>query len=897
MDWRARVRAALLPGGVPDEDVVEELAQHAVAVYDGAVRDGVDEEKALRLAEGEISSLRDARRALVRPRARRAALEPPPVHSLGLAGFVHDLGHAVRRLTREPWHAALVVSTLAIGIATTTALFSVVSGVLLAPLPWPNGERLVRLAETREGGTRQWPWRITNGTYLALSEGARALDGLAAWGTGTVTWSASGDPERVRIAWVTASLFPLLEARPQVGRVFAASEEGEHVLLLSDRLWQRRFGGSREVIGQIVRLDGEPHRVIGVLPREFAFLDQEATAWAPFRVDPVLHADGTPAGLSIFAAIARLRSGVTAQQAADEATTLSRHAPDPGLVTAALFGSHGAPRVAVTPARDALTAEVRPALLLLLSAMGLLLATATANVASLQLVRATARRRELAIRSALGAGQGRLARLLIADSLVLGLLGGAGGLLLAALGVRLLPALLPADFPRLEAVAINARVAAFSAALALTCGVGAGILPALFAGRLRIAEVIADDSAGSVGAGRPAAARARTLILVGQVAAATVLLLGALQFARSFVNLLSAERGYVADGLLTIRLPLPDPAYTPLRRQQIVASLLDRLAGLPTVAAVGMTSIGPLNPAEAMMAWSVTTPDGSAAQQVNTSLRDVTPGYFRALGRRMVEGRPLLDSDAGGAPVIVVNRTFARRYLRTRAVGTSVPARLDGKRTDWTVVGVVEDVVQRSVTDPPQPEVLVDYRQKGTGLEDTEPTLLVRTSGDPLALVPAVRALLREADPALAPGAIVPMSQLVRDSLARPRLYSMLLGLFAACALAVAGVGLFGSLSYGVALRTREIGVRLALGAPRGSVALMVVKQSLAVTAGGVALGLAGSLAFGRLIGGFLYGVAPHDAIGLLTVPALLLLSATTVTAIPALRAARVDPQRALRSE
>jgi predicted permease len=376
-----------------------------------------------------------------------------------------------------------------------------------------------------------------------------------------------------------------------------------------------------------------------------------------------------------------------------------------------------------------------------------------------------------------------------------------------------------------------------------------------------------------------------------------VLLLGALQLGRSFVRLLSADRGYDADHLLTVRLPLPDPAYNPQRRQQIVVDVLDRLRGLPGVAEVAMTNVAPLAPHEAVMAWSVTAPDGAAVRQVNASVRQVTTGYFKALGRRIVEGRPLLESDAGSAPVVVVNRTFARRYLRPPAVGASVPARLDGKRTDWVVVGVVEDLVQKSVTEPVQPEVIVDYRQLGAGLAQPEPTLLVRTSGDPRALAPVVRAVLREADPALAPEAIVPMSQLVRDSLAQPRLYSVLLAAFAACALAVAGVGLFGSLSFGVALRTREIGVRLALGARPRDIALLVARQGIAVSAAGVLVGLAVSLALGRLIGQLLYGVRPHDVTSLLAVPALLLLLAAVVCVTPALRAARVDPQRALRTE
>jgi predicted permease len=510
-------------------------------------------------------------------------------------------------------------------------------------------------------------------------------------------------------------------------------------------------------------------------------------------------------------------------------------------------------------------------------------------------VRATARRRELAVRAALGAGHGGLARLLLAESAVVGVLGGGAGIALAAVGKSTLPSLLPADFPRVDAITLDFRVGLFCAALTLACGAGCGLLPALFARRLRLAEALSDDGPGSLGPGR-GWTWVRTTILAGQVAVATLLLLGALQLGRGFVNLLSAERGYVADQLLTVRLPLPDPEWTPVRRAQLVGDLLGRLRGLPGVAEAAMTTVAPLARYEAMTAWSVMTPEGSGAQQASASFRAVTPGYFRALGRRMIAGRTLLEADAAGAPVIVVNRTFVRRYLKDgRGVGEVVPARLDGERTGWTVVGVVEDLVHRSLSDPVQPEIVIDFRQQGAGLGHSEPTLLLRTSVAPASLAPAVRAVLHEADPSLAPDAIVPMSRLVGDSLARPRLYSVLLALFAGCALAVAAVGLFGALSYGVALRTREIGLRLALGAGPGAIALMVARQGLAVAAVGVLVGLAASFAFGRVIGGLLYGVPPHDVLGVTVVASLLLLLAAAAALAPALRASRIDPQRALR--
>jgi putative ABC transport system permease protein len=534
----------------------------------------------------------------------------------------------------------------------------------------------------------------------------------------------------------------------------------------------------------------------------------------------------------------------------------------------------------------------------LLAAIGLLLATAIANVASLQLVRATARRRELAVRSALGAGRGRIARLLMAEGVLLALGGGALGLALAALAQRALPTLLPARFPRADAISLDLHVAGFGALLTLASGIGAGLLPALFGRRLPIARVLADEAPGSVGGARSGSARARSVILGGQVAIATVLLLGALQLGRSFVRMLQADRGYQADHLLTLRLPLPEPAYTPLARQQLVREVLERLRGLPGVSEVAAANMLPLDSSFALSAWSVASPSGGPPRQASASVLQVTPSYFRALGRRIVLGRPLLETDAGTTqPVVVVNRTFARRYLEDRALGAAIPARLDGVRDGWIVVGVVEDMVQKAVTDPPQPELIVCWRQLGAGIASSNPGLLVRTSGDPAALVPAVRAVLREADPTLAPEAVVPVHQLLRDSLAQPRLYSVLLAAFAGCAMIVAAVGLFGALSYGVALRTREIGVRVALGARQRDIVVMVAAQAFRLAAAGLLAGLAASLLLAGALGRLLYGVRPLDAPGLLLVPAALLLLTGAVAVVPALRAARIEPRRALRSQ
>lgn len=894
-DWASRVRAAL--GAGLDADVVEELAQHAAASYAAARAEGAGAGEAAAAVEREIQDWARERPALARRPRRPPLLEAAPGGASRLAGLLFDVRHAARALFRQRGHSSLVVLTMAVGIGVTTTLFSVVDGVLLKPLPWLAAERLVSVSETREGATRDWGRAFTSAAYHAWRDAPATIEGLAGWRTQSATLDGAGEPARLRYSEVTPSLFGLLRVRAVLGTTFGPAEAGdERTLLLSEGLWEERFGRDPQALGRLVRLDGEPYRILGVMPRGFAFPDRESRAWTRFDVPPVVGADGRSQGLSLFPALARLRPGVTPEQAAQEATARSANAPAGDLAALALFGSKGAIRVSATPLLDSLTAEVRPALLLLLAAVGLLLATATANVAGLQLARATARRRELALRSALGAGRGRLALLLLIESALVGGAGGVAGLALAAAAQRALPALLPPEFPRIAEIALDLRVAAFAAALALVTGILFGLAPALFAGRLRLAPALAEDGAGSVGAGRSGAARARAAILAGQMAIACVLLLGAVQLGRSFLAQLDADRGYDTSHVLVARLPLPDSLYTPERRGRLMSELLARIRAVPLVEQAAFTNVAPLSASEAVGAFTLRPlRDGEEPRRIHTAVRTVSPGYFEALRRPLVEGRPLGERDVEAAPAaVVVNRTFARRYLDGRALGALLPLSID-ERSDWEVVGVVEDALGRALAEPAQPELIVAAAQRRRGLRMAELALLVRTRESPQALAPIVRDLLREQDATLVPEALRTLDDVVQESLARPRLYSVLLAGFAACALAIAAVGLFGVLSYAVALRTREIGVRVALGARPGDVVRLVAGRGLGFAGLGLAVGLLVSLGFERVLGGLLFGVRPNDLASVVGVGALLALVAGVASALPARRAARIDPLRALR--
>jgi predicted permease len=813
---------------------------------------------------------------------------------------VHDIRYALRVLRRQPGHALIAVLTMALGIGATATLFSVAYGVLLKPLPWPDADRLVRLYESRQGGTQRFRPMMTNGAYLSWQEHpSSTIEAMAAWSPGLSTLRGAGDPVRVRVAEATASLFPILGARPLVGSLFVPGDEApgrEAVVVLSYGLWQERYGGSRDAVGRTLQLDDQPYRIIGVLPRAFAFPNADTRAWTPLRIVPVVTGSGNGRTLMMFGAIARLKPGVTPVQAAAEGTARARGGPDPGMVAIAVFGSKGLAQVTAVRWTDAQVAEIRPAILVFLAAVGLLLLAATGNVASLQLARAAGRRREIAIRAALGAGGMRLARQFLVESLLLGLAGGIGGLLLAGALHRALPALLPPTFPRLQDVALDLRVVAFTFGVSLVTSLMFGLLPALEARRVSVVASLAEDGRAPVGGGgRSRASRSRSLIMTGQVAIACVLLVGAALLMRSFVNLLSADLGYNPDNVLTAELSFPD-AFTGQQESAALQGVLDRLRASAGVTQAGVTNILPLSPGDSQTSFRMTSGVTGATVDVQAAHRLISPGYFAALGVRVVRGRAFSQADvASPAPAVIVNRTFADRYLGTRAVGARIPSSGKGS-TDNEVIGIVDDVHHRGPTEPATPELYELFRQGPGGIrrKTDQMTLAVRTSGDPVALVPVLRAIVRQQDPSLIVDGIQTMQGRLMASLAQPRLYAVLLGGFAVFALGIASVGLFGVLAYSVAQRTREIGVRTALGARPVDILTLVMRQGLSIAVAGLAIGLAVAAAATRWLSNLLYGVTAYDAAIFAAVPACLLVVAVVACLVPARRAARLDPLRAL---
>jgi predicted permease len=891
-DWKDEIRRAFAPRAL-DAEVVEELAQHAEASHAARRADGLDEAAAREHVCGEIRVwLAEAAALGHRPR-RPPSVTPPPT-SRSADAWLKDLQYATRLIARQPGHSALVVATMALGITAAIVLASVAYSVLLKPLPWADAPRLVRLYETREGSTRRLNPMMTNGSYLAWqTPSPDTLDALGAWSQVRLTMTNLGDPLQLHGVSVTPGLLEMLGAAPLMGRPFAAGEEQPgrpRIVLISHGFWQQQMGARPDVIGQSLRLDGQPHEVVGVMPPQFAFPTRETQVWVPFYVRPTT-VPGTPGtSLSLFQALGRLREGATPAEAAAEGTARGRAAAPAGPVAMAVFGSTGPVQISAVPMLDALVADVRAPIVLMTIAVALLLVTATANVASLQLARSVSRRREFAVRAALGAGRPRLLRQMMIENLALGLLSGLAALALAAAIHRVLPAVLPADFPRLDDIGFDVRVQLLGVLMAITTAVAFGLLPARQASRGDLVSSLAEDALAPVGGSmRSPVARTRAAIMATQVAVACVLLVGALLLIRSFIRLTEVPIGFDATNLVTARVVRP-VGYPPERLAREMEDVLARLSRSPAVDSAAFTTSLPFTTGVALSSFPLKKRDGSDVQ-VQTGMQVVSAGFFAALRQRVLEGREFTPSDlATSQPVVLVNREFSRRYLDDRALGWTLPAS-EGK-TPPEIIGIVEDMARQSVTDTPQPEVYYPVSQRPL---QSHPTLIVRGASDPRALIAMVQTSVREAAPDAPIESIRTMEDLVSATLARPRLYGLLLGTFATFALLIAGVGLFSVLSYSVAQRAREIAVRSALGAEARDIVALIARQTAGIVAAGLFVGLMTSLWASSLLDSLVYGITTRDAPTFAAVAGLLMLVALAASVVPARRAAHVDPVRVLR--
>jgi putative ABC transport system permease protein len=780
-----------------------------------------------------------------------------------------DLTYGVRMLVRQRGLTAVAVLTIALGVGATAIVFAVVHAALLAPLPYPDADRLVVT-------------RLSVPDYRDMRESARAFASTGIWASNLYTL----DDEQVLGGVMSPSVFTTLGVSPAAGRTISQDDGDSPVAVLSDALWQRRFGGDPRVVGRTIRLTGLPYTVIGIMPRGFAFPSGAFQLWTSLGA-AMIQAPGQAENraLRIFQALGRLQSGIETAQAQAElsalASRLQRLHPD----------TNAGATFELVSLRERQVGDVRTALLVALAAVGCLLLIACANVANLVLARMTSRAQELAVRTALGAGRGRLARQLVAESLLLAGCGGAVGVVLARWGLLGLPALVGERVPRIEDATLSVPVLLVALGAVALTGVLVGLAPVV-----HLAASSLEPSLRGGGRGDSEArggARIRSALVVAQVGIAVVVLAGGLLLTHSLVRLLSVDTGVVPDRLLTFNVQLIHEPTSGARATR-AAALLERIAALPGVQAVGgATGLAP-----------ITAQRGTTFEvegQLDTPIHDrgayfiaASPAYFRALGTRVVVGREFASGDGPEAPpVVVVSETLARRFFpggsavgrRLRLVNPDYP-------TDWrTIVGVVRDVRYQGLDDGPRPIVYTPFAQT--------PFLWmyvhVRTVGDPMALVGSVRAAAKAVDPRLTVASPRPMTALTTEASADPRFSAIMITTFAAIAMLLAAIGLYGVVAFGVVRRTREIAIQLALGASPGAVRWQVVRGALALAAAGLTAGLISAVWLGRLMEGLLFEVTPTDPATLAAVAAILMVVTVVAAAVPAARATRIDPLQALR--
>jgi putative ABC transport system permease protein len=812
--------------------------------------------------------------------------------------MLYDLKVALRSLGRTPGFTAVAVLTLALGVGATTAVFTLVDSVLLRALPYPASERILSVEHEAQGGEMQMP--ISQGLYVLYAEHARSLSAIAMHAPSVMNLTGEGEAERVTGRAVTASLHEVLGVTPSLGRplIPADNEPGaEPVVLLSHGLWQSRFGGDPEVVGRTVVMDGTSREIVGVMPRGFAFPDDEARFWVPQPLS-------TSTNLMAFVShgIARMAPGATPERVhGDLAGIIGRLGellPEaPPQFLAMLQRSQLAPRISTL--KEAVVGDLTRTMWTLLGLVAIVLLIACANIANLLLVRAEARQRELAVRQALGAGRWDLGRPFLAESLVLALAGGIMGVAIAALAVRMTIALAPENLPRMGEVGMDLRVFAFAAVVSLVAALGPGMLPLRRHGRGDLSTELREGGARGGTAGRKRH-RVRNTLVVAQVVLALVLLVGSGLMFRSFVALMAVDPGFDRDGILAVQVSVP-PAEVAVSRaaEEVFRQLRERLAAQPGVVSVSAASRVPLGGQLAMMSHNLEdfpTEEGEPPHMVH--LTWVDPGYFETLGIPVLDGRTLGDGDAADAlRGLAVSRAYAERWWPdASALGRRVSLLGGGP---WEIVGVVENVRHRGLQEDPEEIIYVPTLTGAAAEPQVARTreLLVRVAGEPIAFLSMVRSEVQELNSHLPVSNPRSLEDVARASAATTSFTMAILGAASLVALLLGLIGIYGVVSYVVSQRTREIGVRMALGATGASVKRMVVWQGLGLAGIGVMAGLVIVFWASRLMESLLYGVSSRDPVTYGLVAVTLLAVAALASWLPARRAAGVDPVTALRQE
>ncbi|HEY4741733.1 MAG TPA: ABC transporter permease [Candidatus Acidoferrales bacterium] len=815
--------------------------------------------------------------------------------------FMQDARYALRMLLKSPGFTLIAIITLALGIGANAAIFSVVYVSLLRPLPYSHSEQLVTLAESRLP-TSEDAFNVSYPDLMDWRKMTRSFQSLTAYGFDAFTFSGNGDPKNVFAAQVLPNFFSTLGVKPMLGRDFVDGEDkpdGPYVVILSYRTWRSDFGGDPNVIGRSYRIDNKPVTIIGVLPKafEFAPAGQSSAMWVP------MHAEGDLVerrSLRWMNGIARFAPGTSAKQAQ----------ADLDAVTAQLDREYPGPNanihVVMVGLREKIVGQVRPLLLILTGTVAFVLLIACANLANLLMARSVGRQKEFAIRAAMGATRIDLIRQLLTESLMLSFLGAAAGILVAQWGVSALIAAIPVpilqSLPYLRDAGMNLPVLLFLVCVTLLTGTIFGLAPGLAVAESTVGEILKEDSRGATSGTH---ARLRNAFVTGEIAICLVLLVGAGLMVRSFRSLVRKNPGFDAHNVLTFAVNLPDYSYPSQKDYpfsnptaiRFAHQYTDALRALPGVVSVGISSSTPTSGGGGTVRFVVEGRPVQPGKEDEAQIRGVDSGYFAALKIPLVEGRFFNDFDKWeSAPVVVVNQAFVKRYFPGEdVIGKRMRLTFNPKTPYMEIVGVVGDTADIDLASAPPP-ILYMANDQGP---NTFAIFLVRTAGDPSAFVGAVRAALRQLDPQLAVIIAQPLEQVANDSPAvfLRRYPSYLIGIFAILALILAITGLHGLISYSVVQRTREIGIRMALGAQSGDVISMILRQGIAAVVAGIAIGIIAALALTRLMASLLYGVTPTDALTFGSVALILIAVAISACVMPAMRATRVDPIEALRHE
>jgi len=892
-DFKEEIRkqlAKLCLAPTRENEIVEELSQHLEDQYEQSLSRGASEEEAyeatlLALAENDLLA-RELKRVERRVQPEPAVAGNERANLLG--DLWQDLRYGLRMLARNPGFTTVAVIALALGVGANSAIFSVVNTVLLRPLPYKNPEQLMMVWEenSKQGFPKDTP---AAANYVDWRDQNHVFEAMAAFTDASFNLTGMGNPERIEGQRVSASLFPLLGVEPQLGRAFRPEEDqsgANQVVVMSYGLWQRRFGADPGIIGKPINLNGKSFTVVGVMPRSFQFPTRNDQLWIPIAFDAK---EAGNRGAHYLQVVARMKSGTTLQQAQAEMTTIATRLQQKYPSTNTSIGA------VVTPLHEQVVGKIKPALLVLLGAVAFVLLIACANVANLLLARAAVRQKEMALRLALGASRARLIRQFLTESVLLASLGGGVGLLLSLAGLNVLKGFIPPNISQAQNISIDGKVLIFTVLVSLVTGLIFGIAPALQAAHFNLNDTLKetgrDSAAGSRGN------RIRGLLVISEVAVSFLLLIGAGLLINSFLRLRHVDPGFRAEKVLTMTIVLPEVRYPDrTRRASFYDELTRRVEALPGVTSAAVVTDVPLTNSGNSVGVSIEGRADPAPDRVPIVItRMISSNYFKTMSIPLLKGRELNEGDkADSPPVAVISETTARLFWPGEdPLGKRIKVGESTSSNKWLkVVGVVKDVRQYELGLEPKPQMYLPHVQN----EFFEPrALVVRTNVDPLSLAATVRRTVWEIDKDQPVSDISSMEQVVSESVARQRFSMLLLGVFAGLALVLAAVGIYGVMSYGVAQRTREIGIRMALGAQRSDVLRLTVGQGLRLVAVGVLIGLAAAFVLTRVMVSLLFGVSPTDSTTFVTISVILISVAALASYIPALRATKVDPILALR--